>query len=222
MSWQFLRKFNSHTLHLFQKSLGIDPFITHIHPDLSEEAVTLMSESKVDIKSYELTWSKLGNLIVSIPDIPHIPPDQSKLKLLDEPKDYAKSGTVPKRIDATKLDQYHLKSQMLPSIAIANSKWTNNSGDGALTPLQAELFSLFNNYQDVYFPEQSLEVGEEVCFSYCLHIANHTLKTRSACVHHNARLSKKEKEIVPDEYRDQGLVRPKALIVVPFRESGKR
>ncbi|KAF5308169.1 hypothetical protein FQR65_LT06349 [Abscondita terminalis] len=43
---------------------------------------------------------------------------------------------------------------------------------------------------------------------------------KTKVLHHNARLTKKDD--VPEEYRDQGLVRPKVLIVVPFRNSAYR
>ena len=39
-------------------------------------------------------------------------------------------------------------------------------------------------------------------------------------MHHNSKVSKKEE--VPDSYRDQGLTRPKVLIVAPFKHSAYR
>lgn len=57
-------------------------------------------------------------------------------------------------------------------------------------------------------------------FLYCLHAVNHSLKTRLKVIHHNARLT--DRFDIPDEFRDQGLVRPKVLIVAPFKDSALR
>ncbi|XP_037948160.1 digestive organ expansion factor homolog [Teleopsis dalmanni] len=96
-----------------------------------------------------------------------------------------------------------------------------------LSQLQTEVFTILNNYQDIFFPHRSLENGDELRQVFCLHALNHMLKTRSRIVHHNAKITaltqdkKKAKSgyIVPDSYRDQGLVRPKILFIVPFRET---
>jgi U3 small nucleolar RNA-associated protein 25 len=54
--------------------------------------------------------------------------------------------------------------------------------------------------------------------AYCLHAANHVMKTRTRILHHNAKMTNKID--VPDKFRDQGFVRPKVLILVPFKDSG--
>ncbi|KAJ8952239.1 hypothetical protein NQ314_007571 [Rhamnusium bicolor] len=59
--------------------------------------------------------------------------------------------------------------------------------------------------------------ADEIRHVYCLHVVNHVLKTRIKVIHHNARLPKKDE--VPEEFRDQGLVRPKVLIIVPFKDA---
>ena len=56
--------------------------------------------------------------------------------------------------------------------------------------------------------------------AYCAHALSHVLRTRARIVHHNSKVSKKEE--VPDSYRDQGLTRPKVLIVAPFKHSAFR
>ena len=56
--------------------------------------------------------------------------------------------------------------------------------------------------------------------AYCFHVANHITKVRSRILHHNSRLASKTE--VPEEFRDQGFVRPKVLILVPFKESALR
>jgi len=44
------------------------------------------------------------------------------------------------------------------------------------------------------------------------------MKTRTRILHHNAKMTNKVD--VPDSYRDQGFVRPKVLILAPFKDSG--
>ncbi|XP_046351320.2 U3 small nucleolar RNA-associated protein 25 homolog isoform X2 [Haliotis rufescens] len=90
-----------------------------------------------------------------------------------------------------------------------------------LSPLQQGLFSLLNAYQDVSFSERTHSNGEEVRLVYCLHALNHALKTRTRVVSHNTKMKSKQK-IDTDDYRDQGLTRPKVLMVLPFRESALR
>lgn len=55
---------------------------------------------------------------------------------------------------------------------------------------------------------------------YCLHAVNHALKTRSRIINHNAKMANKSE--VPESYRDQGFVRPKVLILAPFKDSALR
>ncbi|KAK2710338.1 U3 small nucleolar RNA-associated protein 25 homolog [Artemia franciscana] len=93
---------------------------------------------------------------------------------------------------------------------------------GNLNKLQLELFTLFNQYLDLHYPERSNENGEDIRFTYCFHALNHLLKSRSTVLHHNEKLKKGNYLDVPDSFRDQGLVRPKVLIVLPFKESALR
>lgn len=88
-----------------------------------------------------------------------------------------------------------------------------------LIPTQLELFQLLDNYCDIYVPNVPLNKQEEIQFVYALHALNHALKNRSKVLRHNAKL--KESESL-DDLRDQGLTRPKILILVPFRESARR
>ncbi|KOB75443.1 Digestive organ expansion factor-like protein [Operophtera brumata] len=78
-----------------------------------------------------------------------------------------------------------------------------------------------NNYQDLYYPQRTFNNADEIRYTYCLHAVNHMLKTRTKILHHNAKLSKNN-DNMSDEYRDQGLVRPKVLIIVPFKDAAYR
>lgn len=51
--------------------------------------------------------------------------------------------------------------------------------------------------------------------AYCLHALNHVLKANSRVLTHNATL-KEGKGKSEDEFRDQGLTRPKVIIIYCF------
>lgn len=135
---------------------------------------------------------------------------------------FAAPGPLPTVIKNLNWNDLHVKTQIQNNIYKANLEHTNSNieSDKILSPFQKELFSIINNYEDLYLPNRTLDNGEEIKFIYCLHAVNHALKTRLKVIHHNARLS--DKNDVPDEFRDQGLTRPKVLIIVPFRESAFR
>lgn len=66
------------------------------------------------------------------------------------------------------------------------------------------------SYRDVYYPECSVLNGvAETRQVYCLHALNHVLKANSRVLTHNAVLKEATAE---DEFRDQGLTRPKVTI----------
>ncbi|KAI1895152.1 hypothetical protein AGOR_G00103360 [Albula goreensis] len=80
------------------------------------------------------------------------------------------------------------------------------------------------SYQDVYFPECSpLIEAPQVRSAYCLHVLNHVLKANSRVLAHNSQLrERKPGDDHQEELRDQGLTRPKVLILVPFRDGALR
>lgn len=75
-------------------------------------------------------------------------------------------------------------------------------------------------FQDVYYPEVNMSNHNEIRQIYCIHVVNHIIKTRLKVIHHNAKLQNRID--VPEEFRDQGLVRPKVLFLVPFRSFAHR
>ncbi|KAL6488088.1 hypothetical protein MHYP_G00047140 [Metynnis hypsauchen] len=113
------------------------------------------------------------------------------------------------------------------SVPLPSFHWRslNQPKEGAasdLTDLQEELLRLMGSYRDIYYPECSPEVeGPEVRRAYCLHALNHVLKANSRVLAHNARL-KEAKGAEEEEFRDQGLTRPKVLILVPIRDGALR
>jgi U3 small nucleolar RNA-associated protein 25 len=198
----------------------LDPFIRHFHYDLEENLLEAVSTIPQSVNKH---WPVLGRFTAHLPratkrtvmTIPKVTIEDKRL--------FAKEGTVPQRITEESWNHLHVKTQIQNNISKAN--YTNlceiqNESTSALTNFQKELFSIVNSYQDLYYPEQSLKNGEEIRFTYCLHSVNHILKTRTKILHHNHKLLNKNE--VPEEYRDQGLVRPKVVIMVPFRESALR
>uniref|UniRef100_A0A671RCA1 U3 small nucleolar RNA-associated protein 25 homolog n=1 Tax=Sinocyclocheilus anshuiensis TaxID=1608454 RepID=A0A671RCA1_9TELE len=86
-----------------------------------------------------------------------------------------------------------------------------------VTDLQKELLGLMGTYRDVHFANSSpLREAKEVRSAYCLHVLNHVLKANTRVLRNNAKL--KETKDVNEEFRDQGITRPKVLILVPFRD----
>ncbi|KAB0804514.1 hypothetical protein PPYR_01484 [Photinus pyralis] len=194
-----------------------DPFARHLFYELSESLLNTVQSSPVSVDTHVLEWPQLGKLQVQIPQ-----DHQNNATVVNcgviEKKMCAASGGIPLNIPISKckLESMHIKLQLIENLAKANKSRIPNE-EFPFSPLQAEIFSVVNNYQDFYYPHRTFENAEEIRFIYCLHIINHILKTRTKVLHHNARLAKKED--VPEEFRDQGLVRPKILVVVPFRDS---
>ncbi|KAK7905253.1 hypothetical protein WMY93_017860 [Mugilogobius chulae] len=92
-----------------------------------------------------------------------------------------------------------------------------------VSPLQIELLSLMGSYRDLYYPEMCpIKQGPQVRSAYCVHVLNHVLKANSQVLAHNSQLREQKGQTKggadpQDEPRDQGLTRPKVLILVPFR-----
>lgn len=210
-----------------------DMFSIHLDNELSPDLLECVHTTRIS-NTHELDWKVLGRIIVDIPTeskniSDEVPAKKLKTNLLGENECFAAEGCVPEKLNHKSIDMNKLfiKKQMQPHIIEANKVQLANVGaESVFTNLQAELFSIMNNYQDLYHPHRSHENGEEIRFTYCMHALNHLLKTRTKILHHNAKLGKsatsKVPPIVPDAYRDQGLFRPKVLIVVPFRESALR
>jgi len=120
-----------------------------------------------------------------------------------------------------------LKPQMTQRVSELLPKALSNQTDGerdSLTPMQKELLALCLSYKDVCFCDRNLSNGEDVRFVYSLHALNHVIKSNRRVINNNNKI-KVKRAADPSfdsstlELRDSGLVRPKVLIVVPFRDS---
>ncbi|CAG9813526.1 unnamed protein product [Phaedon cochleariae] len=196
-----------------------DPFIKHIAYDLHDSMLEALQSTPVSLDHFTETWSTLGKLSIQIPKCDSITLDgnstQDSTFSIVEKKMFAAKGIVPKSVSkSSKPSQLFIKTQIINNLGKLNKKAT---GSENLTSLQAEIFSVINNYQDFCYSGRTFSNSEEIRFVYCVHAVNHILKTRLKVIHHNARLSKKDD--VPEEFRDQGLVRPKVLIIVPFKDA---
>lgn len=205
-----------------------DPFSLHLRNDMDDELFQAVSVTPQVTEITTLEWPTLGNLICQIPKpITNSKDKPIKVKKLldDEDKQYTNYGKVPSLIQSIDWNKLHIKLQIQNNLIKANyhnikDKIEKNSAP--LTSLQRELFSVINNYQDLYYPERTFSNADQIRFVYCLHVINHVLKTRTKILHHNAKLAKSNCNgmgQIPDEYRDHGLVRPKVLIIVPFKHS---
>ncbi|XP_069682638.1 U3 small nucleolar RNA-associated protein 25 homolog isoform X1 [Periplaneta americana] len=199
-----------------------DPFVRHFQFDFDDDLFESLT-AKPNAERKKLEWPVLGQLTVTLPRVVESQQSEPIPKVtIEDKKQFAKPGTYPQRIINFDSSTLYIKTQIQNNISKANFTNMCNADDNIvpLTPLQMELFSVVNNYQDLYYPDRTLKNGEEIRFLYCLHAVNHILKTRTKIVHHNQKLLNKDD--VPEEYRDQGLVRPKVVILVPFRESALR
>ncbi|XP_050504494.1 U3 small nucleolar RNA-associated protein 25 homolog [Diabrotica virgifera virgifera] len=190
-----------------------DNFNQHVLYELHDTMLDSLQSSPVTNNTLQKSWPVLGKLSIQIPKCDVSDDDENKFTI-SEKKIYAPQGTVPTRLTHYNIDKLYIKPQIVKNLRKVNKKVSNSE---TFTPLQEEILSIINNYQDFYYPGRTFNNSEEIRFIYCVHAVNHILKTRLKIIHHNARLTKKDD--VPEEFRDQGLVRPKVLFVLPFKDS---
>uniref|UniRef100_A0A8C6R3R6 U3 small nucleolar RNA-associated protein 25 homolog n=1 Tax=Nannospalax galili TaxID=1026970 RepID=A0A8C6R3R6_NANGA len=151
------------------------------------------------------SWPILGQIVFSS--------KFQKMETFKPPKDVdLKSLHLQKLLQST---WTKTNSQFLPGPQKPNSPFTL---------LQKELFLIMNSYRDLFYPERTaLKNGEEIRHVYCLHVINHVLKANAQVLANNSRRRSQKLGVgEDDDLRDQGLTRPKVLIVVPFREAALR
>ncbi|XP_072504033.1 U3 small nucleolar RNA-associated protein 25 homolog isoform X1 [Notamacropus eugenii] len=185
-------------------SEATDPFLQHTNKELKEKEIqAIATNPKI---TQQLKWSTLGQLVFS-----------TQFHTLDTFK-------PPKDIDLMTL---HLQKPLDSTWPKINSQFLSGPSkpSGSFSPLQKELFSIMNSYRDLLYPERTaLGNGEEIRHVYCLHAMNHVLKANAQVLGNNSKRRDKKPRAGEDDdaFRDQGLTRPKVLIVVPFREAALR
>lgn len=180
-----------------------DPFQQHVNKELKEKDIQAAASSSPT--SQQLKWPTLGQLVFT-----------SKFRKTETFK-------PPKDID---LKSLHLQKPLESTWGKTNSQFLSGpqKSNSPFTPLQKELFLIMNSYRDLFYPERTaLKNGEEIRHVYCLHAINHVLKANAQVLANNSRRRSQKFGVgEDDDFRDQGLTRPKVLIVVPFREAALR
>ncbi|XP_062296452.1 U3 small nucleolar RNA-associated protein 25 homolog [Scomber scombrus] len=174
-----------------------DLFLQHLDTELSEEDVQKIT-SRGKAKT-QITWPKVGALLCTNP--------------------LEKFGPISSQKDTNPPVFHKLLEACLKDLNSSNTEVAVKEA----SPFQLELLALMSSYKDLYYPEACpLKQGPQVRSAYCLHVLNHILKANSHVLAHNTQLREQKTQPKPgaepqDEPRDQGLTRPKVLILVPFR-----
>ena len=198
-----------------------DTFELHFNRELTESLLGSLTSPK-PYESHELKWKALGRMVVQLPSKAENVVEKPKPILGESIESFVTPGTLPVLKTEIPLKDYGVKLQLCENLDKRPLADKNQFAEDILTPLQHELFTLANEYRDIYYPEMTLANSEEIRTVYCLHALNHVLKSRDKVLVHNAKLKKASANggLAGDvEYRDQGLVRPRVLIIAPVRNS---
>ena len=225
-----------------EKSAGdpSDPFVARYESGGVPTELREAAESKRHFSPEDLSWKHLGRLTLQRvewgPGKKRKEGDRVKRRkvALDDGEDGEAdnresraaqhrnnlvSGPVMPFSAKQAMERGYVKEQLSRNVASVNIANLATSSVNVVSAFQAQLFSLVSSYRDLLFTDRSYSNGEQIRIVYTLHALNHVLKTRTRIVKNNTRLAKGEDV---GECRDQGLTRPKVLIVVPFRDSVKR
>ncbi|XP_028344294.1 U3 small nucleolar RNA-associated protein 25 homolog isoform X5 [Physeter macrocephalus] len=170
-----------------------DPFAQHVNKELKEKEIQAVATNPKT--THQLKWPILGQLVFS-----------SRFQQLETFK-------PPKDID---LKSLHLQKPLESTWIKTNSQFLSGPSNSSspFTPLQKELFLIMNSYRDLFYPERTaLKNGEEIRHVYCLHVINHVLKANAQVLANNSRCRSQKLGVGDDDdFRDQGLTRPKHLM----------
>ncbi|XP_078352383.1 U3 small nucleolar RNA-associated protein 25 homolog [Oculina patagonica] len=175
-----------------------DPFTAHFEQDLDDGVEKHLSNLK--------TWQQKTRKIPSFGSVTEIIPSAEGLPTVHI--NFDKETTFTDLMVKARLGQAWQAINNIPG------------SEGMFTPLQQDLFGHINSYQDLFYSNRTFQNGDEIRRLYCLHAVNHILKTRSRVVKNTTKIvqSWKDKKDI-GEQRDQGLTRPKIVILVPFRDA---
>ena len=224
-----------------------DPFVARMQPS----EITPDVKCSIDQKQYDTTqieWKSLGNLIVQIPTCKQKGEDIAKggNNLLSDDEELEGGVEEIKYIDAQKelihndltnvkkdqdIGDFYIKRQLAKNIDNKlgqDNQPLKDENQIGITPLKLELMKIISVYKDLSYNERTFENAEEIRHIYTLHALNHLFKERDKVTRNNIRIAKmkasndKKQKHKNINVRDQGLVRPKVLFLVPFRESARR
>ncbi|KAM4902544.1 U3 small nucleolar RNA-associated protein 25 homolog [Sylvia borin] len=185
------------------QALPEDPFKQHMDKELEEKEIEKIST--LPKTSSQSQWPRLGQLIFSSTLEKH------------------KTLKADKEVDVKQLHLHKPLESTWPKVNKPFLSAGDKPVDSCFTPLQRELFCIMNSYRDLFYPERNaLTNGEEIRHAYCLHALNHVLKANAQVLSNNAKRRDRKPGTDTDDHRDQGLTRPKVLMIVPFRECALR
>lgn len=174
-----------------------DTFALHFEFDLPLESVNNLWTAQGEVKRSILTWPQLGTLKMQIPQFECEELSKSELNW----------NTNYKLLSTEHLNTMNIRTAVLDNFT------------KEITPLQSEVFQILNRYNDFCHPNVQRDKLNELRLCYSAHILNHMLKTRNRILKHNMKLAATPNIVtIPDSYRDQGLARPKVLVILPFRK----
>ncbi|NWW16778.1 DIEXF factor, partial [Falcunculus frontatus] len=180
-----------------------NPFKQHMDKELEDKEIEEMST--LPKTSSQSQWPRLGQLIFSSTLEKH------------------KTLKADKEVDVKQLHLHKPLESTWPKVNKQFLSSVDKPADSSFTPLQRELFCIMNSYRDLFYPERNALInGEEIRHAYCLHALNHVLKANAQVLSNNAKRRDRKPGSDTDDYRDQGLTRPKVLMIVPFRECALR
>ncbi|XP_013097817.2 U3 small nucleolar RNA-associated protein 25 homolog [Stomoxys calcitrans] len=181
----------------------IQQFKSHLNTELSSEDVELLINGTTEKQKSSIEWPEMGQGFITTPEITA---NTDKSLINEQPPPSFESSSD---LESVGLQPFLANRIPLP-----------------LNHLQSELLTLISTYKDVYYPYRNFDNAEQIRQVYTIHALNHIFKTR-ACVMLNSKKIEEEEVknkglVIDDMYRDQGLARPKVLIVTPFRDSAYR
>ncbi|NXL75324.1 DIEXF factor, partial [Leptocoma aspasia] len=180
-----------------------NPFKQHMDKELEEKEIEKMST--LPKTSSQSQAPRLGQLVFSSTLEKH------------------KTLKADKEVDVKQLHLHKPLESTWPKVNKQFLSAVDKPIDSSFTPLQRELFCIMNSYRDLFYPERNaLTNGEEIRHAYCLHALNHVLKANAQVLSNNAKRRDRKPGTDTDDHRDQGLTRPKVLMIVPFRECALR
>ena len=205
-----------------ETDLNTDTFHMHFEKEMSENVLESLTSPK-PYETKELQWKALGRMVVYLPRQTEQQKSKPKAVLEDSEDEFIVAGSMPVLKSQTPLKEMGVRAQLCANLDKRPlSDGEDSTAEDLLSPLQQELFTMAHEYKDIYFPEVNLSNIDEVRTVYCLHALNHALKSRDKVLAHNAKLKKISEsggQTSDVEFRDQGLVRPRVLIVCPLRNS---
>ncbi|XP_075167174.1 U3 small nucleolar RNA-associated protein 25 homolog [Haematobia irritans] len=181
----------------------LQQFKSHLSIELSSDDVELLINGSAEKQKSSIEWPELGHGYSTTPQI-----------TANEGKDLVNQQPPPLFEASSQLESIGLQPFLANRVPLP------------LNHMQSELLSLISTYKDIYYPYRNFDNAEQIRQVYTVHALNHIFKTRASVVLNNKKIEEEEAKnkglVIDDIYRDQGLARPKVLIVTPFRDSAYR